>query len=270
MRIQGQFEGSYPAYAQSSVGGPTFPVFPTIADTAGQTNPNARQQFGDALVDKFGNVYVYVRFSGAAVVGDVLRQAVSNIGDVPAAGTISASTTTRQIFSSITTTIDEHAIGSFLASDGTTTFVKRIKGMVAIGANTTFILSRVQVFHGIGKYDGDELATTPTTGEPVTIIRPYNVLVCGAAAAVNIPVGVALCTVAAASASLMQVSGIGTCKNTTGIVAGGLAIAGAAGVVVPPTGTPTAYEIAGMVGIAKQASSLTGKVAVQLNLLSKF
>ena len=273
MRIQASFESAYPHYAQASTGGPSYPAYAVVNEAVGQVQPNQRQQFGDSLVDKFGNVFCYVRSPGTMVEGDLLKRAVAGNTNFPAAGTISANTTTRQVFTNITTAIDESTIGSFLCGNGgTTPFFKRIKGQVAIGANTTFILSKIQVFFGIGKYDGDELSATPTTSDPVSIVRPYNVNVCGAAGAGNVPVGVSLGTVSAGSGTLIQVAGIAYVKadGTTAITAGGLVTSGASGNVVAPTATPTAYEVACLAGTSLVAlASGTAKIPVALNCLHR-
>lgn len=234
---------SYPQYAQASTGGPTFPAYPAINEPANQTMPNARLQFGDQLIDKFGNTFLYVRATVALAVGQVVRQAFTGDGDVPAAGTVSASTTTRRIFTNITTTLDESALGSFLGSGGTTAgagqpFFKQIKNQVAVGANTTFDISQLQLFQGIGKYDGDTLAAIPTTGDDVALIRPYNVAVHGAASATtkeNGPVGVAMGTVSIAGGTLIQTAGNGSVLGVgsgTAIAIGGPLTPGAAGVVI--------------------------------------
>lgn len=278
-RLQSQFIGSYPAYAQESTGAASLPVFAAINEAYGQTNPNQRAQFGDVLVDKHGNLFMYVRASGALTIGQVVRLAVAGLGDVPAAGTISASTTTRRIFTNITTTLDEPGLGSLLASPGTVAgvgvnFLKIIKDQVAVGANTTFDISKKQIHFGIGKYDGDELAAIPTTGDPVAIVRPYNVVVNGASAAGMQPVGVALGTVTAAGGTLIQIAGIASvmCNGTTDITAGGLVVPGALGVGVAPTATPTAYEVAQQVGTALIAHTGTDDklIPVQLSLQQRW
>lgn len=278
-RLQSELIGAYPAYAQESSGGPSFPVFAAINEPAGQTSPNQRAQFGDVLVDKHGNLFMYVRASGALAVGQVVRQAVAGLGDVPAAGLVAASTTTRRIFTDITTTLDEVGLGSFLSSPGTiagagVAFTKRIKDQVAVGANTTFDISLKQIHFGIGKYDGDELSATPVTGDPATIVRPYNVVVNIASAAGAQPVGIALGTVTAAGGTLIQIAGMALvlCDGTTDITAGGLIVPGATGLGVAPTATPTAYEVAQQVGTSLVAHTGTDDklIPVQLSLQQRW
>lgn len=275
MRIQASFESAYPHYAQASTGGASHPAFAVVNEAAGQVQPNARQQFGDALVDKFGNVFCYVRAAQALSAGNVVRRSAPGTGDHPAAGTISANTTTRVVYTNITTTVDESAIGSFLVgSSGTTPFYRRIKSPFTVGANSIFTISKVQVFFGIGKYDGDELSATPTTSDPVVIARPYNVCVGGAAAAGMVPVGVALGTVSQGSGTLIQVQGIALVNvngTTVDVTAGGLLTTGASGTAVGPTATPTAYEVACLIGtaIAAQPDDANKLVPVALNCLNK-
>lgn len=270
-RFSGEGVNRYPEYAQSSGGGATFPVFGTINESAGQTVPNNRLQFGDCIFDKFGNVYLYVRAAIALAVGQVVRYSIAgdSSSDHPAAGTISASTTTKRIFTNITTTLDEAALGSFLASPGTsggtgTPFFKQIKDQVAVGANTTFDLSLKQIFHGIGQYDGDVLSGIPATSDAVAVIRPYNVVVGGAAAVLeSSPVGVALGTVSQGGGTLIQcqgyaqVLGVGNKASTDAIAAGGPLYMNTGGTVTASLATETAasdlIEIPALVGRALMA-----------------
>lgn len=260
-RIQTQGVASYPEFSQASSGGPVYPAIAVINESASQSNPNARLQFGDKIVDKYGNIFVYVRAAGALAAGDVVKQAVVGIGDVPAAGTISASTTARRIFTNITTTIDVTSIGAFLASPGPTTpFVKLVKNQVAVGANTTFDVSQLQIFFGIGKADGDELSAIPTTGEAVALVYPYNVAVCGINTTTgNNPVGVSMGTVTALGGTLIQVQGLAQVKvdGTTDVGAGDLLTTGASGAAIAltaaPSGTQASNELAARVGRALMA-----------------
>lgn len=274
-RLHGQGIASYPEFAQASTGGASFPPFAVVNESASQTNPNARLQFGDALTDKFGNVYLYVRAAIALAVGQVVRFSVTgdSSSDHPAAGTISASTTTKRIFTNITTTINEATIGSFLASQGAsaaatgTPFFKPIKKQVAIGSNTTFDISLNQTLVGIG-FDGDALSAIPTTSDAVSVIRPFNVVVHGAAAGTtmeNAPVGVALGTVSQASGTLILVQGNGMVLgvgNGAAIVAGGPIVAAASGTVKGP-GTAAAGldqdELPSYVGRSYVAYTSTSK-----------
>lgn len=276
---------AYPEYAQASAGGASFPVFAAINEPFGQTSPNARLQFGDQICDKFGNIYVYVRAVASLAVGQVVRSAYANEGDIPAAGTIAASTTTRRIFTTITTTLDEAGLGSFLASPGTsggagTAFFKPIKKQVAVGSNTTFDLSRLQIYFGVGKYDGDELSGTPATSDAVCLVRPYNVNVQGAvssASSESSPVGVALGTVTAAGGTLIQTQGY--CQvlgvgSTDAIVSGGPVVPAASGTVKGAINTATvagvAEALSGVVGRSQIAwASTSHLIPVKLTLVDK-
>jgi len=240
--------GSYPEF-QDIAGGRTFPVYGTVNEAAGQLLPNQRLKFGDSITDRHGNSYLYVRAVVGLSQGQVVRSAFAGDGDVPAASTIAASTTVNTIFTAMTTTLAEMPLGSLLASPGTSggtgqPFLKFIKGQVAIGANTTFNIAKVQVFQGIGQFDGDSLATIPATSDAVVIVRPYNVAVHGAVSATTIengPVGVALGTVTAAGGTLIQTGGI--CQvlgvgSGTAIVAGGPLSPGATGTVIGGSAVP--------------------------------
>jgi len=258
--------GSYPEYAQASAGGATFPPFAAINEAYAQQSPNQRLQFGDQIIDKFGNVYTYVRAAIALAQGQVVRYSIAgdSNSDHPSAGTISANTTAAVIVTNITTTLDEAALGSFLASQGTlggtgVRFFKQIKAQDDVGTNTQFTISKLQIFHGVGKYDGDALSAVPTTSDPVTVIRPYNVVVGGAASATEAsPVGVAQGTVSQAGGTLIlsqgfgQVLGVGNVASTDAIVAGGPLYMGAAGTVTASLATETAasdlIEIPSLVG----------------------
>lgn len=275
-RFQSEAVGAYPEYAQASSGGPTFPVFSAVNITSGTTNPAAPLQLGDQIVDKFGNIYLSVRALQALAIGQVVRY--SKPGDAtnahPAAGTISASTTTRRIFTNLLTVADESTLGSFLGSpakaDGTgTPFIKRIKDQVAIGPDTTFDVSKLQIFHGIGKYDGDELSGTPQTNDPVAIIKPYTVVVNGTSTAYGeeCPVGIALGTVSAGAQTIIQSQGIcqvlagGSGGSFFAVVSGSTVFPAASGVVTGPNGTETAelafQQLPAAVGTALMASAAT-------------
>lgn len=274
-RFQSESVGAYPEYAQASAGGPTFPVFAAINEPAGQTMPNQRLQFGDRITDKFGNTYLYVRAATALAIGQVVRHAIAGDGDVPANGAVSASTTVNRIFSTITTTLDERALGSFLASPGTVSssagieFIKQIKKQVAIGANTTFDVSLKQIFFGSGQYDGDTLASIPVTADKLYVIRPYNVCVHGAASATtkeNGPVGVALGTVTAAGGTLIQTGGICAVLGLgsgTALVENGPASAAASGQVIG--GSAVVDAVVGR-SLMATATSTARLIAVRLYL----
>lgn len=262
--------GAYPDTSNEAQGGTAYPVFPVINEAAFQVNPNSTEQLGDMVCDKYGNVFLYVRAVAALAAGQVVTQAAN------LTGTVSASTTVNSIFSNITTTINESSVGSFLSSPGTVAgagvpFLKVIKGQVAIGANTTFVISKKSIFIGIGKQDGDSLSAIPTTGDPLAVVRCYAVDVAGVAAT---PYGVALGTVSSGNRTLVQVGGLALVQAngaTDALTDGGIAVTAASGVVKGTLGTATAAsaiaEAKSIVGIAKQAyaGSTAGKtVAVQL------
>lgn len=271
-RYQGSGINSYPEYAQASTGGPSYPPFAVVNEAYNQQTPNTALQLGDQIVDKFGNIYLYVRALEALAAGQVVRY--SKPGDStaahPAAGTVAAATTVALIKTTITTVADEAGLGSFLASpgktDGTgTPFLRRIKKQVAVGATSQFYISLPQIFFGIGGNDGDVLAAIPQTGDAVAIIKPYTVVVNGTTVAYGEegPVGVALGTVTAGSSTLVMSQGIaqvqagGSGGSYFAVVLGSYVFCAAAGIVTGPNGTETAelafQQIPSAVGVALMA-----------------
>jgi hypothetical protein len=258
--------GEFPETSNEAQGGTAYPVYPVINEPAFQTNPNSTEQLGDMTCDKYGNVFLYVRCVAGLTVGQIVKMA----GVL--AGTVSASTTVNNIFTNVTTTINESSVGSFLASTGTAggggvNFLKLIKGQVAIGVNTTFIISKKSVFIGINKQDGDTLAAIPTTGDPLAVVRPYAVDVAGAAES---PAGIALGTVTSGNRTLVQVGGLAfvSCVgNTDALVDNKLVTTAAAGNGKGPLAAGLAIiEVPAAIGIAREAYvSATAKLcAVQL------
>jgi hypothetical protein len=261
-RVKGTMISAYPVFSQESTGGVSYPAFPLINDSPAQQTPSAPLHLGDKLIDKYGYSYVYVRAAAALAVGQVVKLAADTTG------TISAGTTTALIKTNITTTIDEAQIESFLSGIATTggatqVFTKKIKNQVInaggakIGANTNFYIAINDPRFARGGTDGDVLGFTPTTGDDLNIIRPYSVDVCGAAAAAEVPVGVALGTVTSGNRTLVQVSGLARVLGVgtgTAITDNATVITGAAGVVLGGTTAPS------VVGIAKIASALASRL----------
>lgn len=256
-RSKSTLTAGFPEYAGESTGGVSYPVFPTINDSPYQQTPNAPLQLGDKIIDRFGYSYVYVRAAAALAVGQVVTLAANQTG------TVSAGTTTSLIKTNITTTLDEASIGSFITVSGTTQVQKKIKNQVInaggakIGANTNFYVSINDTRLGRGGADGDVLAAVPTTSDPVHIVRPYSVDVCGNA---GFPCGVALGTVTSGYRTLVQVSGlarVNSVGSTTAIADNGLVVCIASGSVKGLN----AEALSTVLGLAKQAYA--GAAALQ-------
>lgn len=257
---------AFPEYGDAA-GGVSYPVYPTINEAPTQVSPNTQLHWGDQIVDKFGNTYVYVRAVAALSKGVVVRLAIEGEGDIPAAGTVSASTTKYKIWTNIDTTTTaqyENNLGSWLASPGTITggagthFLKLIKGQTTPGTNTKFDISKLTTMSGMGVYDGDQLSAVPTTGDPVVVIRPYNVITGGAANASSKeghPVGIALNDTTALYSTLVQTGGVCMAMalgSGTALVYGGPVSMAASGNVIG--GSAVAV---GVVGTALVASAAT-------------
>lgn len=251
------FESSYPAFSNESVGGTSYPTINTVNDAPFQTNPNSIFQPGDAIIDKLGFQYVYVRANAALAVGQCCRYAPNLTGTIT-----SASSTTAKIVTNITTTIDESAVGSFLASNGLASgtgpvFLKKIKKQNAIGTNSQFTISLKQIFFGINQFDGDVLAASPAlvNGDVVHVIRSYSVDVAG----VSDPcVGIALGTVTSGNFTFVQTAGLARVSvigSTDAAVENRFLTTAASGNAKGVLGTPTAAsdstEIPALVGFAK-------------------
>jgi hypothetical protein len=268
-------EGQYPFFSQASTNGLTYPVFSAINDAPAQLVPSAPGQLGDVVIDKFGNLYVYVRAGAALAVGQVCKNLAPTTGTVSATG--SGGDNLAVINTNITTTVDESQVVAFLSNNSVTNpGIRLIKGHLGnvVGANTQFVISKKQPFFGIGAFDGDKLTVAWVNTDPIAIVRPYTVDVCGVAP--DQPVGVALGTVTSGNRTLIQVSGVARANavgSTDALVAGSLVIPIASGSVKGPlTAGITAAEVAAAVGIARQAYA--GAVALQTiqlhNLLDKF
>lgn len=256
-KIHTPLVGAYPEYNQESTGGTAYPTFPTVNDPPFQSNPVHNAELGDFLIDKYGNQFVYVRSVAALAQGQVCTYAANLVG------TVSAGTTTAVINTNVTTTINEASVGSFLADGGASgiVFLKLIKAQTAIGANTQFTISKLSIFLGTGKQDGDVLGSTPTTGDAAHVIRLFGVDVAGA---VGVPVGVALGTVTSGNRTIIQVAGLAqvlSVGSTDALVDNRIVVTAAAGVVKSRlTAGSTADDATSVVGVAKMAYAGASKL----------
>ncbi len=247
-----KLSSSYPDYAAASIGGLTFPSISVVNQAAAQQSPNQNAQLGDILVDKFGCRFQFVRTVAGLAVGQAVKAAANLTGTITAAGS-----STSYVKTSITTTVDESSVGSFLTSPGTTVFTRLIKKQSAVGANTIFYVSLNQTFLGNAtNADGDILGAVPTNGEVIHVVRPFAVDVAGAGA---IPVGVALGTVTSGYRTLIQIEGPGIVSgigSTDAIVDNGIITTAASGNVKgATTAALTADDVLASLGQGKMAHS---------------
>jgi hypothetical protein len=215
--------GSYPAFAQESQGGPRFPQFPLVNDPPTGPYAGATSGFtgypplalGQPIVDRNGFHFLYVRASEALALGNWV-----SLSDNPAAGVVSAADTTGDNIHVIRTTITaatgkNSEVGNFLAlqnSTGSLTALKVIKGNTG-GANAYFTISEKTIFIGLGgtaatnaRYDGDALSAAFTAAASTAqLIRCYQVQ---AGAATEAPMGIAMGTVTSGNNTIIQTTGL--------------------------------------------------------------
>jgi hypothetical protein len=260
----------FPQFANESTGGTAYPVYSSSQDVPFQTNPNAPDQLGDLLYDKYGNLFLYARADATTAAGQCLKFAASVVGTVSAPAGVADNRSI--INSNVTTTFDPSTVGGFIACNGAagTTCTKLIKKLnTVVGVNTQFVISKKQVFFGIGKQDGDQLAVALTAGDGLAVWVPYNVTTAGA---FDVPVGISLGVTTAGNSTLIQVGGIAqvsTIGSVEPVLAGQQVVTAAAGnakgrAAVPASATIAMQEAASVVGTAIVLNSVTKITAVQL------
>lgn len=230
-----------------------------------------------------GNWFKYVKATAGLTPGQFVSFAAPTAGTTTAAG----STVYNQVTNITTTAVETgnylwilDAAGTYSA--GVTPFsqsLRRIKGQIAggvegaVGANTTFILSRTGSIYGNNQYDPDFLPKTATNGAACYIVRPNNVIV---ATNATPPIGVALGEVTSGRYTIIQVAGLAMVQYNNTIAAAVIGKAGvmqAAGITSGPTaGTMTAANLDTIVGTsiypqALLASATTSLIPAYINFL---
>jgi hypothetical protein len=184
-----------------------------------------------------GNAFVFAKATVALTLGQLVSVAVPTTGTatVPGAGTAASPLTTT---ASITTNINNAAtvavngdVDNYIyvnATGATLPQLRRIK------ANSSSATSFYQValrdfMRPNSPFDADVFDTLATNADPLSIIRPWNLIV---NTATTTPVGVALGTVTAGSYTIIQVAGLAVVSaigTTTATVVNQPAVGAAAG-----------------------------------------
>jgi len=149
-----------------------------------------------------GNAFMFVKANAALTLGQIVQIDAPTAGTYTAAGSTASKTVTN-----ITTTATNVEVDNWLnciATGQSVPQMRRIKANTS-GANAVFTISLPDYLRPSLPNDQDVWTTTPTNGDPLQVIRPWNVVV-GTTA--GIPVGVALGSVTSGSYTIVQVAGI--------------------------------------------------------------
>lgn len=193
-----------------------------------------------------GNWFMWVKATGALAVGSAVKWSVPGT-DTAAAGTTA---TTLNLTTGGLTANAEIDNWVFVAATGGSEF-HRIKANTA----TTITVSLADPFAATKPNDPDVFVNVPVATNPVSIIRPWQVVATGATT--DQPIGVALGTVSSGNYTIIQVAGLAmvlAVGSTTATVVG-----------QPMIPTATAGTLAGIAaastGSAIQAITATPFIA---------
>ena len=267
MRIALSLDACFPEYAQESTGGPRFPVYPVIdqspsANAAGNTGTGyGPLRLGQNMVDRYGHEYLYVRAQAALTIGQVVTLAAD-----PAEGAVQAPDTVADnihvVKTNITGILANDEVGNFIHFGNTTGSIGDLKLVLAntatVGGFTYFTISIKNLFTGRGnQYDANAPAAAyAAAGSEVSLIRPYQVGVCGLNGTAG---GVAMGTVTSGNNTLIQYAGLALCsgKAADAFTDATRVYAVAAGQV-----SITAGDEEALVGISKSAYAGANSVTV--------
>jgi len=251
---------AYPEYIQESTGGGSYDAFPAVNDALGQQMPNAPLRLGQVVTDKFGNFYMYVKFTGNAAQGDWVKPSVNVTGTVSVAD--ATSDNIHSIITNHSGITKNNEKGNWLVFEaaGLATIRRHIKGnTTTTGGATRYDISIKDNRVGRGGYDADAPAAAISAGVNVALVRRYHVEVGGTAGLV--PFGVARHTVTAGQMSLIGIHGmflaklVGTANNVT---ENGIVTTSTSGTCIGPTGAgATGAEAVGKLGIFKGPATIT-------------
>lgn len=255
---------AYPEYIQESTGGGSYDAFPAINDAVGQQMPNAPLRLGQVVFDKFGNGYMYCKFTGNAVQGDCLKMSANVTGAVVAAD--ATSDNIHQILTDHTGITKNAEEGNWLVFEaaGLATVRRRIKGNTATASSQTrYDISKKDNRFGRGGYDADALAAAVSAAAKVAVVRRFHVQVAGAG---DRCVGVARHSVTSGQMSLIGIHGaflvkvVGTTDNIAENTMVTTAASGAAKGAT--TAAMTALDAWGAVGVFKGPATVSGAAAL--------
>ena len=180
-----------------------------------------------------GNAFMFVKATVGLTLGQLVAPALPTTGTitvpgVPVTTTAAVTTNISNVTAGTNGEVDNWLYANITGA--TLPQLRRIKANTA-AATGNFSVSLPDFMRPNSPFDKDVLDTTPTNADPVSIIRPYNVIV---NTATTIPIGVALGTVTAGNFTIVQVAGLAVCLTSNSgavTVVNQPAVGGAAGVV---------------------------------------
>lgn len=210
------------------------------------------------------NAFMLVKANANLTVGQIVAMDAPQSGTYTAAGSTAAVTKTNITEAGAVNSEIDNFI-AVIATGQSVPQIRRIKGN-STGANATYTISLPDYLRPNLPNDLDTWTTTPTNGDALTIIRPFNVKVCTASLQ---PIGVALGTVTSGNYTIIQVAGLAGVSAITGLTAMLPAGVGAAGVVAPQPANYSAaqYNNAGASIIPLMATSGSVFIPAMVNFI---
>src|SRR5271169_341254 len=238
------------AQGGSGVSGNFFPWYAApFIDITPATYANISAGYGLSLGDYWwnngtqvsaeGNAFMFVKANAALTIGQLVSMDAPQTGTYTTAGSTASKTVTNITEAgAVNSEIDNWL--TVIATGQSVPQARRIKANTT-GAAAVYTISLPDFLRPNSPNDQDVWTTTPTNGDQLAIVRPYNVKVCTAALQ---PIGVALGTVTSGDYTIIQIAGLAgvSCVgNTLANVAMVPGSPGAAGVL---TGQPANYSAA--------------------------
>lgn len=237
------------SWAQGGSGvAPLFPWFTAPYLDMNATNfQSLAQGVGLTLGDIFwnngvqgaseGNAFMVVKANAALTVGQVVAMDAAQSGTYTTAGSTAAVAKTNITEAGAVNSEIDNFLG-VLATGQTVPQIRRIKAN-STGANATYTISLPDYLRPNLPNDLDTWTTTPTNGDALAVIRPFNVKVCTTALQ---PIGIALGAVTSGNYTIIQVAGLAGVSALTGCVAMTPAIMSATAGAIGPA--PANYSAA--------------------------
>ena len=186
-----------------------------------------------------GNAFMFVKANAGLTIGQLVAMDAPQTGTYTAAGS-TASTTITNITEAQGVNGDVNNYLSGIFTGQAVPQIRRIKGNTN-GANAQFKISLPDYLRPNLPNDLDVWTTTPTNGDQLCVIRPFNVRVCTASLQ---PIGVALGTVTSGSYTIIQVAGLAGVSAVGNSLANVAMVPGAPGAAGVLTGQPANYSAA--------------------------
>ena len=167
-----------------------------------------------------GNAFMFVKATAGLTIGQLVAASATTTGTatVPGAGTAASPLTTT---ASVTTNINNAAtvavngdVDNWIWVNATGATLPQLRRIKYNSSSTTsyYKVALPDPLRPNSPTDQDVFDTLATNGDAVSIIRPYNVLVCTASLT---PLGVALGTVTSGNYTIIQVAGL-ACVTAVG------------------------------------------------------